>query len=161
MDGEGAAANDEEVYSAIALDTMSAVIDALTNSEKSLLETEFKRVMSTPDVKKRIKEIVPYLYVGAFLSLSGREISQENITKVLSAVGISPNDGIETLLEKAALRTHLPYLYAYYFLLALGKESTEDEILNIVNSIGITADRERIKEVFSYLTSKEKMQEGS
>ncbi len=163
MDGtEGIAEGENSsVYSSIAVDTMSAILEALTDSEKSLMTSEFKRVITDPEVSDHLKETLPYLYIGAFLSLAGREINTSNISKVLSAVGIGQDTVAETLLMKADIKTHLPYLYAYYFLLALGKESTEEEVLGVIESIGISADKERVREVFSFIMSKEKMSEAA
>lgn len=145
---------DGGVYGAIAIDTMNAVLDALMDSEKSLLASEFKKVVTDSSASGHLRETIPYLYVGAFLSMSGQEISPENLSKVIKAIGMEPNADAEAILVKNGLKTHLPYLYAYYFLLALGRESTEEEVLSVAKSIGIEPDRNRVKEVLEFLSSK-------
>jgi len=160
MPDEKKVAKPKETYGELALDAMRAILDELTGSEKSLVESEFKRIISSPSVKGSVKVVVPYLYAAAFLSFSGREINEENLSKVMKVADITPSERIIGLLLSSNLRSHLPYLYAYYFLLALGKHGSASEIVNMVDSLGIQADKTRINEVFAFLASKERQRRG-
>lgn len=147
---------DNETYAETCFSAVSAIIYALTDSTRDFAESEFKRIAEAKEVRNRIKDVMPYLYAGAFLSFSGREINEKNITKVLKVAGMPSNPKLIKLLFKTKIKSHFPYIYAYYFLLALGKSGSEAEILDMVDSLGLHMDKARIKDVLNFLSPKKR-----
>ncbi len=144
---------DSDAYADVSFSTLKAIIDSLSDSTKGFLEAELRRLFDNENVKMHMKEVMPYIYAAGFLSFSGREINQENISKTLKSVGIDANPEITKLLFKANVKSHLVYIYAYYFLLSLGKPGSEAEILSLVNSLGLETDPTRIKDILAFLKS--------
>lgn len=155
MADKGAAADfDDKAYAESCISAVSAIISALSDSTRDFAESEFRRIVEAKEVKNRIKEVMPYVYAGAFLSFSGREINEKNITKVLNAAGMDSDPKLIKMLFKTKIRSHFPYIYAYYFLLALGKAGSEEEILKMVDSIDLRTDKARIKDVLDFISPK-------
>jgi ribosomal protein L12E/L44/L45/RPP1/RPP2 len=156
--GEGAAFDriDSDTYADASISAFKAILGALSSSTERFLEAEVIRVLEKPKIRAHIREIMPCLYAAAFLSLSGREISEDSITKTLSIIKVEPNPEIVRLLFKANVRSHLVYLYAYYLLLAFGKLGSKKEIMALVKGIGIQADPSRLNDVLAFLEAPEK-----
>ncbi len=142
---------DSDTYTDASISAFKAVLVALSNSTVRFLEAETVRILENPMVKARINDMMPYMYAAAFLSLSGREINEDSITKTLSIIGVEPKPEIAELLLGANVRSHLVYIYAYYLLLAFGKMGTEKEIIALVNGLGIQTDSSRLKDVLAFL----------
>jgi ribosomal protein L12E/L44/L45/RPP1/RPP2 len=142
---------DDETYKYESIEALRAILNSLTDSTRDFAETEFNRIVESDGVKGRVRQVMPYIYAGAFLSFSGREINEKNLSKVLKVVGMTADKDMVKLLFSSKLRCHFPYIYAYYFLLAFGKIGTEKEILEVVNSLGLHTDKARLKDVLGFL----------
>ena len=145
---------DTDTYLATSFAAIKAVIQAVSSATAKFMEAELERIVSDEDVKTHIKQLMPYLLTAALLSYSGREITEENLEKVLSVLGLPLNERAVVLLFDASVHTHLVYIYAYYFLMAFGKGGTESEILDIVKSLGMKPDETGAKEALAFLKSK-------
>ncbi len=161
MDGNGgtAAGQQADAYLGVAIDTVKAILESLTSCQKDLIELSFEKVITSDTLKGHVREAVPYMYAASVISLSGREITEENVSRVLRAAGIEPDRKIIDQLLAVGLRNHLPYVYAYYLLLALGRHGSNDEVARIVRSLGIEPDESRITEVVSFISAHEDFDE--
>lgn len=133
------------------LASFKAIIAALSQSKNAFLANEFERLLASEKVRPHAREVMPYIYAGAMLSLTGREINVESISKLLSAIGMDVDKGLVKTLYAAKLRSHVPYINAYYFLLAVGKLGTEEEIMRVIEALGMKPDTSRVEDVISFL----------
>ncbi|MDE1804793.1 MAG: hypothetical protein KGH59_03355 [Candidatus Micrarchaeota archaeon] len=129
----------------------SATVETVTKLTATLLETELRKLLADPNITVNIAEITPYLYVAGFLSLSGREITKENVTELLGVVGVKPREELIAALMVAGVKSHLVYVYAYYFLLTMGKEAGTTELLEVLKAIGISGDEDRAQEAITFI----------
>lgn len=142
-------------YLGVAIDTAKAMLESLTSCQKDLLELSFEKVITSEALRGHVKGAVPYMYAAAVVALSGREITEESVSAVLAAAGISPDGAIIRQLISAGLRNHLPYVYAYYLLLALGRRGSVREVSDVVRSLGVEPDEARIEEVERFVSTHE------
>lgn len=156
MDSDISTMAEDDDYTETCFSAVSAIISALADSTRDFALSEFKRILDAKEVKGHIKDVMPYIYAGAFLSFSGREINETNIAKVMNAAGMQSDPKLSKLLFKTKIKSHFPYIYAYYFLLSLGKAGSEEEILSMVDSLGLRMDKARLKDVLDFLSPKRK-----
>jgi ribosomal protein L12E/L44/L45/RPP1/RPP2 len=130
---------------------LEAIINSLSESTNKYMLEEFEKLLSNKDIKSNPGKLMPYIYAATLLSLTGREIDQENLSKVLLVIGVNLDKNVLEILAKANVRSHIPYLDAYYFLIASGKLGTEQEILDVIKALGLTPDKTRIIDILSFL----------
>jgi len=129
----------------------SATVGMVNKITTALLLGELKRTLSDPRMAEHLDKISPYLYTAGFLSLAGREITSESLSKLVKMLGIAPDESIIASILNANVRSHLVYVYAYYFLLSMGKEVDIDKLVAVLGAIGVNPDREIAAESIAFL----------
>ncbi|MDE1868839.1 MAG: hypothetical protein KGH60_02635 [Candidatus Micrarchaeota archaeon] len=126
--------------------TLRAVVKAATDASVALAMKGFETVFKSDEVRANIdKGIMTYFYAAGILSFCGREINRENITRILEAIDIEPNNVLTDVLLKTGLKSHIVYAYAYYYLLINGKSTTDANIMRVIDALGLEPDKARIK----------------
>lgn len=121
--------------------SLKVIVNAVSTSCSRIILSELKKLLGTPEVNSRMKNgIMPYIYAAGFLSFAGREISADNIGKLMSSVGLAADSGIMDVLNGSNLKSHLIYVYAFYFLMANGVAPTSNEVMAVVEAMGMHAD---------------------
>ncbi len=103
--------------------------------ERTYEAEEFERLLD--------KGLMAYLYAGDILSENGKDITKENISGILRAVKIEPDE--ETLRYVMQMDyTVLKFAYApaIYLLKTLKKEEDPKSIIAILSSVGISSSQE-------------------
>lgn len=129
----------------------SATVGMVNKITTALLLSELKRALSDSGMAGHLDKISPYLYTTGFLSLSGREITRENMTALVKILGVTPDDAIIASILGANVKSHLVYVYAYYFLLSMGKEVDIEQLEAVLEAIGVPQDKERAAEAIAFL----------
>ncbi|MDE1823426.1 MAG: hypothetical protein KGI00_04100 [Candidatus Micrarchaeota archaeon] len=131
---------------------LEAIVEAVSNSSVDVVTSELAKTMRDERVRAHMKDgIIAYLYAAGFLSFAGREINRENLSKVVSAIGIRPNDALIDIVIGAGVKNHLVYVYAFYYLLANGLERSDENIRKVMNAIGMEADKEGYGDVLPFV----------
>ncbi len=138
----------EEVLS----ETIDAIVTALTSTTKVVMIAGFKKFMETDHIREVFAQgLMPYVYAAGFLSFAGREITEDNLTKAINSIGMTPNPAHIEALLKTGITSHLMYIYAYYYLLAVGQEPTITRIINVTKEFGIPPNADRAGEALVYI----------
>lgn len=131
---------------------LSATVEMVGKISTALLISELKKSLSNPAIKAHIYDgISSYLYAAGFLSLTGREITRENLINCIKMLGVKPKDELVDAIFKADIKSHLVYIYAYYFLLSVGREVTVNELESVLGAIGIPVDKASAAEAIVFL----------
>ncbi|MDE1845992.1 MAG: hypothetical protein KGH53_01785 [Candidatus Micrarchaeota archaeon] len=131
---------------------LSATVEMVSRITTALLLSELKRSLGDENIKAHIHDgISSYLYVAGFLSLTGREISRENMINCLQLLKIKPKDELLDAIFKANIKSHLVYVYAYYFLLSVGREITVEDLVQVLKTIGVPEDKVSAAEAIAFL----------
>lgn len=160
LENDSASDLDNEAMTEMLFESVYAVVDSLVDTEKAFMQTTFKKLADSKEVRNKLIEIIPCIYAGALLSLSGREINNETLTAVVSSVGITINTEGASMVSKAWGKSHLLYIYAYYFIVAFGRKNvTKEDMLEVVRSLGTDTDEETAKEALAFIKARERAKE--
>lgn len=141
-------------YREVKYTALKAILKAVSSSSLQIVLDQFERAMENSEIRANFQNgIVPYLYVAAFLSFAGREIDSENMTSLLNAVGIAPDQKLIDIMIGSGVESHLIYVYAFYLLLATGRETSETNVMNIVRTLGLEPDAVRVSYVLNLVTA--------
>jgi ribosomal protein L12E/L44/L45/RPP1/RPP2 len=133
-------------------ETLKAVIGAISSSSEQLLMSGLDKALKNEDFIAHLNDgIVRYLYAAAFLSFAGKEITKENLTKVITSLEVEPNDKFMEIILATKFKSHLAYVYTYYFLLVNGMAVTEKKLIDTAKSLGIKANHETAAEVLKFV----------
>lgn len=154
--GDGGAGSEvpsvNEAYELMRYQALIAIIKSLTSASESVLIDQLGKGMKSAEVRSHIKDgILPYVYAAGFLSFAGREIDRDNLSKVIKAIGITPNNAFIDALHNAGIKSHLIYVYAFYFLVANGKETSEENMSAVISALGLQPDKNRISDIRGFL----------
>ena len=132
------------------LSALRVIVSAANDLSLRVMERAIQMVVGNKEVSSRLhKGMRPYLHVAGFLSLVGREINKENITKVMVALGITPSKEMIDALLSTGVKSTLPYINTFYLLLANGNEINESNMAAVIKSLGMKPDHDRIKKVLA------------
>jgi ribosomal protein L12E/L44/L45/RPP1/RPP2 len=127
---------------------LDVIISAAFNLCLIVMKAGIERVVENKEVSSHLHDgIRPYLHVVGFLDLMGREINEENITKVVVGLGMKPSKEMMGILISAGVPSDLMYINTFYLLLANGKDINEQSIAGVIKALGIEPDHARIKEI--------------
>ncbi len=76
--------------------------------------------------------MAPYIAAVVVLAFASKEISTENVERLINAIGISPN--------KRFLKNNFVCVPAIYFIKLVEKEPTPQMIIDVVSSLGMVSD---------------------
>lgn len=142
----------KEEFMELKYSALKAIVSATADSSARWTYKEFARIMADSNVQEHLDNIMPYMYASALLSFSGREINDDNISKLFNALGFSVNHEMTQMLTgKVNIKSHLLYIYVYYFLVALGKENTAENMLKVTDALGAVSERSRVGDVLKFL----------
>jgi ribosomal protein L12E/L44/L45/RPP1/RPP2 len=82
-------------------------------------------------------KVQAYMYISGFLNLLGRDISRDNMCKVLKSIDINPDTKTIDALLQVNSENDVIYIYSIYLLNVLGKQTNIKNIMSIVGSLGI------------------------
>lgn len=144
----------KEEFMELKYSALKAIVAAIADSSARWTYKEFARIMADSNVQEHLDDIMPYMYASALLSFSGREINDENISRLFNAFGFTVNREItKTLTDKANMKSHLLCIYVYYFLVALGKENTPQNMLKAMDALGAVSEKSRVDDVLKFLVA--------
>ena len=127
---------------------LKAIVDALAKTSDKYISAALKLLMEDPKIKPLVGEgIMPYIYAAGLLSFSGREITDDSVSRLLKAIGVKPDRRCLDAIMESGVRSHLVYVYSFYFLLASNVDPNEERIMDIVSALGLKPDRERAREM--------------
>lgn len=126
---------DGEIY----INLFKGMLDEIAASSTEVLLNGARDLLADRDVKEYLeyKKIQPYVYLSGLLNLLGREMSRENMARILKAVGIEPDSKMMTTLLKANDENGVAYVYAVYFLVILGKEPNVKNVCDLIGALGL------------------------
>jgi len=132
----------EESKKKIYMQLFKSIIEQISTVSSDVLLDGAGKLLDDETVIKHIneKKIQPYLYLSGFLNLLGRDINTENMSKVLNAIGIKPDEKLMNVLLDVNNENVVIYVYSIYFLVILGKEHCIKNIVKLVGSLGVNAD---------------------
>lgn len=133
------------------LEVLRALVNSLATTSSVYIISTMNRLTQDKDVRAHMNEgMLNYLYAAALLSLAGREITKDNMAKILKVLGVESNTKFMDVLLKKGLKGHVVYIYAYYFILASGHEITIDKMMATVTALGVKPDRDIAKEMLEF-----------
>jgi len=142
-----------EYYRDIGYESLKAVINALGDTAQRLIMYGLQKALENPKIKAHVKDgIMHYLYVAAFLSFSGREITKESLGSIIKSLDIKPNELFVDMILKADIESHLVYAYAFYLLLASGKSTSEANVMKVIAALGMEPDRTRAAAIRTFIS---------
>jgi ribosomal protein L12E/L44/L45/RPP1/RPP2 len=116
--------------------TLASIVMESSESCTKIVLRKLLCLLGNSNIKAHLDKMFPYLYTAGFLAFAGREINGENISNVLRAIGMTPEEDIEKLLLSTCnIRNDLVYVYACYFLLVMGREMTEENMSKVLRAI--------------------------
>ncbi|MGC8730374.1 MAG: hypothetical protein ACP5RP_03260 [Candidatus Micrarchaeia archaeon] len=129
-------------------DRFERYVKLIANATAFLLESEMNRGLGS--ITKIIpaelaSKIEPYFIACGVLDMAGKEITKNNVQKILIGAGANPNkillDGIGLLHYK----NHMLYVLAIIFLNSLGKNINIESILEVAGALNADPDIELAK----------------
>lgn len=151
--GNGATDNRLDGESQEVFDVLTSILAQIAKSANILMAGSLRKLLTDNAVKDHTKEAFPYIYTAGFLALTGREINEVNITKILAAVGMNSNLKVAGIFARNNIKNNVIYLYTIYYLAVIGKEVNEWEVLKIVRMMGIDGDVDEIKRIIELYKS--------
>jgi ribosomal protein L12E/L44/L45/RPP1/RPP2 len=131
----------------------SAILKSVNSLTTKLLVEESEYLLSDNEISARIKDgIAKYIYAAGFLSMTGKEITRENMAGLIKVLDGEPDYGMIDLLLKRGIKSHVAYIYAYYFLLTNGKEVSKESMAKVLEFSGIKPDEKRIADMIAFIS---------
>lgn len=131
---------------------LGATVEMVSKISSALLISELKKALENGAIKDHVRDgISSYLYAAGFLSLTGREITRENMISCIKMLGMKPRDDLLDAIFKSNIKSHLVYVYAYYFLLSVGREVTVNDLVSVLTAIGVKEDKVSAAEAIVFL----------
>lgn len=143
----------EMIYKNVKFEALKVIVETTAATSSRLIISEFQQTIQNREIVSNISGLMPYLYAAGFLSFAAREINEQNMSDILTSIGIKPNPELIKVVLDIGIKSHLVYVYAFYFLLANGIDTSDDNILNVVKSLGLPPDKSRVAEVREMLSS--------
>ena len=136
MDNTTLTGDDKKAFIRLALGAKN-----LSNNMASLVISETVAGLSNEGAKSHISpRMIPYIAAVGSLAFLGRDIDSENISKLLSAAGVSIDEELMDATIAMHFKNRLIYLISLYFLLVVGREPTNEGVINIVRALGAQPD---------------------
>ena len=127
---------------------LRATLDSLASTSSEYMSSALKQLMENDEIKAHIKQgIMPYIYAAGLLSFAGREITEENLSKLVKAIGIVPNEYLMDVLLKTGIKSHLVYVYAFYYLVASSVGVSTEKMEEVVEALGVQSDMQIAEEM--------------
>ena len=132
--------------------SIRAIMKAITSVSYKIMTSELSKVMRSRRVRDKIKEgIMPYLYATAFLVSAGREIDNDNLTKVLGSIGVKSDEEKMRVLAQIHVRNHSGIRLCVLLPLSNAKETSDANIRRVVESMGVKFDKQTFDEVLTFI----------
>lgn len=140
--------SDETSYAAL-----QAIISAVSSSSSEYILSSFRKLLADQNIAANVGTgILDYMLAAGLLSFAGREIDRKSLSRVVKAVGITPDPKMVDILITTGIKSHLIYLYAYYFLVAGRTPVSEQKMMDVVDALGLKPDRDRAAKMLALLS---------
>ena len=138
---------------------LTKIVKEATAASEEVLLNGIYDLFNDPEVKARLGDgkIMTYIYVIGLLNFVGKEVTKENVSKIMENIGVKPDPATLKLLFKNDPKNHLVYLYSIYLLLVVGKEINEANISSMVKVLGLKPDSKTLKIVLGIFNKKYKL----
>lgn len=134
-----------------------AVIESISEATESILLSEFEKYLKDNDFLLASKDsFMSYVSALALLSLALEEESEENMAKVMTAIGLDFDHRVFSKIPKYYVRNRLVYVYAFYFLVINGRRIDVPEVRAVVEALGVDFDRPTFEESLVLICSNTK-----
>ncbi len=116
-----------------------------------MVTREILRALENPLVSVYLdKGMTPYIAAAGALAFSGKEINDEGIGKLLTAVGITPNQNFLSALGKLRYTNELVYITALQYLKLNGRPEGISGVMDVVRSLDVPPDQRLAGYVIEY-----------
>ena len=93
------------------------------------------------------RRMAPYIAAVVVLAFASKEISTENVERLINAIGVSPNKRLLKFVASLNLKNNFVCFTAIYFIKLVEKEPTPQMIIDVVSSLGMVSDIQSARHV--------------
>ncbi|MCL4375212.1 hypothetical protein M1394_00210 [Candidatus Marsarchaeota archaeon] len=93
------------------------------------------------------RRMAPYIAAVVVLAFASKEISTENVERLINAIGVSPNKRLLKFVASLNLKNNFVCIPAIYFIKLVEKEPTPQMIIDVVSSLGMISDIQSARHV--------------
>ena len=93
------------------------------------------------------RRMAPYIAAVVVLAFASKEISTENVERLINAIGVSPNKRLLKFVASLNLKNNFVCVPAIYFIKLVEKEPTPQMIIDVVSSLGMVSDIQSARHV--------------
>ena len=147
---------DKQGNKKVYMQLFKGLIDQAFSASTDVMLQGGEKLLDDQAVAKCIedKKILPYIYLTGLLNMLGRDINSENMSKVLTGMGMNPDQKLIDVILKADNENGVIYVYSIYFLVILGRERNRKNVMDLVNSLGIKANPTFAKNALNFYNKK-------
>ncbi len=130
------------------LDLSEAMAELAIKELNSNIEASEARTSIGPDA-------LPYLSAIGSLAFAGRDLTIENISALISSIGITPDPALLAAYAPVRFRNPIPYAIGLYYLYTVQVPLSAEMICKVVNTLVGSSDEFIAEYVFAYYKSKQ------
>lgn len=128
-----------------------------TRARAIFMVGELKRMLEQPEVLSHLDEgVLNYVMATIALSFLCRDVYEENVSKLLYALGIIPNKELFEVLHALRYKNYNVYINVLYFMDAFGIQPSVDGIIDVLKAMEVSPDAIVARHAMEYYQTMDK-----